>query len=41
MKGVKPMAFEVQEHDIMFGGTVREDYLIAMLGCQVVFVSAV
>ena len=25
----------------MFGGTVREDYLIAMLGCQVVFVSAV
>ena len=35
------MAFEVQEHDIMFGGTVREDYLIAMLGCQMVFVTAV
>ena len=25
----------------LFGGAVREDYLIAMLGCQVVFVSAV
>ena len=36
---MKPMALEDQEHDIMFGGTVREDYLIAMLGCQVVFVS--
>ena len=35
------MSFEVQEHDIMFGGTVQEDYLIAMLGCHVVFVSAV
>ena len=33
LKGVKPMAFEVQEHDIMFGGTVREDYFIAMLAC--------
>ena len=41
LKGVKPMAFEVHEHDIIFGGTVWEDYLIAMLGCQVVFVSAV
>ena len=41
LREVKPMAFEVQEHDIMCGGTVWEDYLIAMLGCQVVFVTAV
>ena len=40
--GVKPVAFEIYDHEYtMFGGAVREDYLIAMLGCQVVFVTAV
>ena len=42
LKGVKAMAFEICDHEYtMFEGALREDYLIAMLGCQVVFVSAV
>ena len=36
------MAFEFYDHDYtMFGAAVQKEYLIAMLGCQVVFVAVV
>ena len=36
------MAFLTYDHEyITIGGAVREDYLISMLGCQMVFAFAV